>query len=130
MSQSIISSDVIQKAFEDGINLAASGVASAFWQAWLINQEFIIKFIILPVLVIIIAQIILLKVSKGRSKLPAEFNVIAGTVLYIIFFFLYFAIAYNIFGSQVVDDNWFDLFGILSYPTTWVFFRAIGFWYY
>src|SRR5574344_1436031 len=106
MSQPIISSDVIQKAFEDGANTAASAAASALWQAWLVNQDFIIKFIILPVLIIIIVQIILLKISKGRTKLSPGLNVIAGTVFYFIFFFLYFVLSYHIVGPQVVDDNW------------------------
>jgi hypothetical protein len=95
-----------------------------------VNQDFIIKFIILPVLIISIVQIILLKISKGRTKLSPELNVMAGTVFYFIFFFLYFALSYHIFGPQVVDDNWFELFGALSFPTTWVFFIVIGFWYY
>jgi hypothetical protein len=77
----------------------------------------------------VILQIIMLR-SGGHSKLPAFFNRLVGSLIYSIFFLIQLSISYWIFGTRVVDEIWFTLFGIISFPITGFFLRAIGFWYY
>ncbi|MFA6077338.1 MAG: hypothetical protein WC735_04680 [Candidatus Paceibacterota bacterium] len=77
----------------------------------------------------VVLQIIMLR-SGGHSKLSAGFNRLVGSLTYFIFFLIFFSISYWVFGSQVVDSIWFAVFGALSFPTTGLFLRAIGFWYY
>jgi len=78
----------------------------------------------------VLLQIIMLKGSGNRHKLSAHFNKIVGALTYAIFFILYLFIAYKIWGPQVIDDVWFTLIGVLSFISTWLFLRLIGFWYY
>lgn len=77
----------------------------------------------------IVLQIIMLR-SGGQCKLPAFFNRIVGSLTYLTFFLIFLLIGYWIFGTRVIDDIWFSIFGILSFPATGFFLRAIGFWYY
>ncbi|MDP1884219.1 MAG: hypothetical protein Q8L10_02520 [Candidatus Moranbacteria bacterium] len=77
----------------------------------------------------VILQILMLS-GGGQSKLSVGFNRLIGSLTYSIFFMIILSISYWIFGVQVIDDIWFAIFGILSYPATGYFLRAIGFWYY
>lgn len=77
----------------------------------------------------IILQIIMLR-GGGHSKLSPGFNRLVGGLIYSIFFLIMLLISFWIFGTRVIDEVWFTLFGILSFPATGFFLRAIGFWYY
>ena len=77
----------------------------------------------------VILQIIMLR-SGRHNKLSAGFNSLVGSLTYLMFFLILFLISYLIFGTQVVDDIWFAIFGALSFPATGFFLRVIGFWYY
>lgn len=76
-----------------------------------------------------VLQILMLR-SGGHSRLSPGFNRMVGSLFYGIFFMLLLIIAYWIWGSQVIDDTWFLIFGTISFPLTGFFLRAIGFWYY
>lgn len=77
----------------------------------------------------VILQILMLR-GGGHSKLSPGFNRLVGSLTYSMFFLIMLLISYWIFGTRVIDEVWFTLFGILSFPATGFFLRAIGFWYY
>lgn len=77
----------------------------------------------------VILQIIMLK-SGTHNKLSAGFNRLVGSLTWSALFLMYLSISYWIFGTQVIDKLWFTLFGSLSFLSTWLILRAIGFWYY
>jgi len=88
---------------------------------------------ILLFLVFIIAGVLLqIRILRnGRhNKLPAWFNRLVGSVTYSLFFALMTAIAYWLFGPQILDKGWFMIFNLISYPMTKFFLIKIGFWYY
>ena len=107
-------------------------VISDFWslakQMFFMYWLYIVGFLII-VIAGVILQIFMLK-SGGHSKLSAGFNSLVGSLTYSIFFLIYFGICYWIFGTQVVDDVWFAVFGTMSFPSTGFFLKSIGFWYY
>jgi len=76
-----------------------------------------------------VLQILMLR-SGGHSRLSPGFNRMIGSMFYGIFFVLLLIIAYLIWGSQVIDDIWFLIFGTISFPLTGFFLRTIGFWSY
>lgn len=77
----------------------------------------------------VILQIIMLR-SGRHSKLPAGFNSLVGSLVCLIFFLILLTIGYWLFGTQVIDEIWFAIFGVVAFPITGLFLRAIGFWYY
>jgi len=77
----------------------------------------------------VILQIIMLR-GGGHSKLSPGFNRLVGSLTYLMFFLIMLLISYWLFGTRVIDEVWIILFGILSFPATGFFLRAIGFWYY
>jgi len=105
---------------------------SDFWVAikdlLVIYWPYIVGFLVFVIAGIVI-QILMLR-SGHRNKLSAGFNSLVGSLTYSLFFLIQFLICYWIFGSQVIDDIWFTTFGAISFPATWAFLNAIGFWYY
>jgi len=97
-------------------------------EQFIIHWPYIIGFFVF-IIAGVILQIIMLR-SGGDSKLPAFFNRLVGSFTYSIFFLIQLSISYWVFGAQVIDDVWFTLFGIISFPVTGFFLCAIGFWYY
>ena len=78
----------------------------------------------------VIFQIRMMKTGGHQNRLPPGFNRLVGSLTYLFFFWLQFTIAYLIFGSQVLDDLWFLIFGGVAFPVTKLFLVWIGFWYY
>jgi len=113
--------DLVVKSFISGIWIAVE----TMWVNW---WPFIIGFIGVVVIGVIL-QIIMLRLSN-YNKLSPRFNRLVGSLTYIIFFVSITAIAYLIFGTAVIDEIWFGIFGIIAFPLVKVFLRAIGFWYY
>jgi hypothetical protein len=117
-----------QSLLEQMIHSMISGLWYIAKHIFTLYWPYIIGFFVIVVAGIIL-QIIMLK-SGSRSKLSSGFNSMVGSFIYSIFFLIYFLISYWIFGTQVVDEIWFTVFGSLSFPSTWYFLRGIGFWYY
>lgn len=117
-----------QSLLEQMIHSMLSGLWSIVKHIFILYWPYIIGFFVIVVAGIIL-QIIMLK-SGSRSKLSAGFNSMVGSFTYSIFFLIYFLLSYWIFGTQVVDEIWFTVFGALAFPSTWYFLRGIGFWYY
>ncbi len=95
---------------------------------WLTYWPYIIGFFVFVIAGVVI-QILMLR-SGHRNKLSAGFNSLVGSLTYSLFFLIQLLICYLIFGAQVIDDIWFTTFGAISFPATWAFLNAIGFWYY
>ena len=117
-----------QVLLDQMIRSAMSGIWPVTKHLFFIYWPYIVG---LAVLIIagVILQIIMLK-SGSRSKLSASFNSMVGSFTYSIFFLIYFLLSYWIFGTQVVDEIWFTVFGALAFPSTWYLLKGIGFWYY
>ena len=118
----------LQSILDQMIRIVVSDIWSLSKQLFLAHWPYVIGFLVI-IIAGVILQIMMLK-SGGHSKLSAGFNSLVGSLTYSIFFLIYFLICYLIFGTQVVDDIWFALFGTLSFPSTWLFLKSIGFWYY
>lgn len=135
MSESILPPDIFQQAFqgfEKGIELvieafvfALVGAVKYMWQLyWLYITIFFVVLI-----AGMITQILMLRGGR-HNKLSAGFNSLVGGVFYLIFLVLITAVAYLIFGYEVIDKEWIGLFGVMAFGINWLFLRAIGFWYY
>lgn len=118
----------IQSLLDQFIRTAVSDFWSLAKQMFFMYWPYIIGFFVI-VIAGVILQIFILK-SGGRSKLSAGFNSMVGSLTYSLFCLMYFSVCYWIFGTQVVDDVWFAVIGAISFPSTGLFLRAIGFWYY
>jgi hypothetical protein len=94
---------------------------SHFW-------PYIIGFFIV-ILAGVILQILMLK-GGGNARLSPGFNRLLGSITYLFFLALVALIAYLIWGSEVIDETWFVVFGVIAFPLTGLFLRLIGFWYY
>jgi hypothetical protein len=107
-----------------------SGLWPAFKQhIWPVFSPYIVG---LGIFVIggIILQILMMKTGGRTNRLSPAFNSMVGSLAYGAFFGLYLFVAYWIWGTQVIDDVWFAIIGIISFPSAGFFLRAIGFWYY
>jgi len=124
MSESFNFKSILDQA----IRIAIADLWFIFKQIFIIYWPYIVGFFVVIISGIIL-QIIMLR-SGSRSKLSSGFNSMVGGLTYVLFCLFYFAISYWIFGSQVVDEIWFTAFGGISFLSTWLFLRAIGFWYY
>jgi len=118
----------LQSILDQAIRIAIADLWFIFKEIFITHWPYIVGFIIIVISGVIL-QIIMLK-SGSRSKLSSGFNSMVGSLAYTLFCLIYFAIAYLIFGSQVVDSIWLTVFGALAFPSTWYFLRGIGFWYY
>jgi hypothetical protein len=118
----------LQSILDQFIRTAVSDFWSLAKQMFFIYWPYMIGFLVI-VIAGVTLQIFMLK-SGGHSKLSAGFNSLVGSLTYSVFFLIYFGICYWIFGTQVVDDIWFAVFGAMSFPSTGFFLKSIGFWYY
>jgi ABC-type Fe3+-siderophore transport system permease subunit len=97
-----------------------------FSTVWLNYGPYIVWIVVILVLGILLQ--ILLKKSDRRNQLPTGFNILVGSLVNLAFSFLVGFISYKIWGNQVIDEYWFAIFGLISFPLTWLFLRLIGFW--
>jgi hypothetical protein len=95
---------------------------------WLAFKWYIIVFAII-IVGGMIWQAILFR-SGTRKGLSSNFNKTVGGLFFAIFFLLQLGICYWIWGSQIIDDTWFAILGITSFPLTGAFLRIIGVWHY
>lgn len=106
--------------------------ASSFWTSiksiWPLIWAYVIGFLII-IIVGIILQIGMLR-GTGRNTLSPWFNRLAGSIIYAFFFCIFLALGYWLLGTEVIDIMWFTIIGVLSFMTTWLFLRIIGFWFY
>ncbi len=128
MSQSIIPLDAFRQLPEEVAKIAASIVIAIVKQLWFYFWPVIIAFLFIIISGIILQSLMLR--SGGHSRLSSGFNRLAGSTVYSVFLILITAVAYQILGSEVIDESWIALFGLISFPLTGLFLRAIGFWYY
>jgi hypothetical protein len=77
----------------------------------------------------VILQILMMRVGGYGNRLSSGFNALVGSLTNAIFLGLILLVAYSIWGTQVVDETWFALIEALAFSATWIFLRAIGFWY-
>ncbi len=132
MSQNLITpTDIIQQILQ----AQSMGIKTA------INMIYSIVKILLPsiwpylliffaiILSGVIFQIIMLR-GGTRNRLSPGFNRLIGSLTYLFFFCLMLTLSYLIWGTLVIDEIWFIIFGLISYPVTKLFLRKIGFWYY
>lgn len=94
---------------------------STFW-------PYISGFIVI-VLVGMIWQIIMFR-SGSRNGLSSGFNSMVGSLFFGIFFLIILGICYWIWGPQVIDEIWFAIIAVISFPVTGLFLRTLGFWRY
>lgn len=118
----------MQYVFDQAIRAAIADLWYIFKQIFIIYWPYIVGFVVIVISGIIL-QIIMLR-SGSRNKLSSGFNSMVGSLIYALFCLFYFAIFYWIFGPQVIDEIWFTAFGGISFLSTWLFLKGIGFWYY
>lgn len=66
----------------------------------------------------------------SKNGYSPETNRLVGSLTYVIFYFAVFYIAFKIWGIDILDDVWFWVFNIISYPLVGWFLRKIKFWVY
>lgn len=118
----------ISLMLDQGIRIAVSIVLSFAKQLLIAYWPYMVGFFVI-VMAGVVLQIIMLK-SGTHNKLSGSFNRLIGSLTWSAFFLMYLSVGYWIFGTQVIDKLWFTLFGSLSFPSTWLILKAIGFWYY
>jgi len=128
MSQSIIPLDAFRQLPEEVAKFVALMVIAVVKQLWFYFWPVIVALLLIIVAGVIL-QILMLR-TGGHTRLSPGFNRLAGSTFYSVFLVLITAVAYQIWGSEVVDETWISLFGLISFPLTGFFLRAIGFWYY
>jgi len=129
----IIDYQLILKSFESGLDWGARLAMSALWmaikEAWVQWWPYILAFLLFVTIGVII-QIVMMRVDGHRNRLSPGFNSMVGSLVRLFFVLLLLLGSYKIFGTKVVDETWFWIFGLLAYQATRIFLRKIGFWYY
>lgn len=66
----------------------------------------------------------------SKNGYSPETNRLVGSLSYVIFYSIIFYIAFKVWGIDVLDDVWFWVFNVISYPLVGWFLRKIKFWVY